>query len=192
MLCTDILAARRVASPLDVARWRAKLRGVSEPVQRALATRGHTRRLGQALARALRAGDLVVLEGDLGAGKTFLIRVIARALGVPTSIPITSPTFTLAHELPGRLPILHCDLYRLDDPDELWQLGLLEQIGGEGVVLVEWGERFLDALGGEGLLIRLDLRPEGGRAAVLEPQGAAGCALLERWRAEERRGTVPR
>lgn len=134
----------------------------------------------------------MVLEGDLGAGKTFLIRVVARALGVPTSVPITSPTFTLAHELPGRLPILHCDLYRLDDPDELWQLGLLEQLGGEGVALVEWGERFLDALGGEGLLIRLALRSEGGRAAVLEPHGAPGRALLDRWLAEERRAPVRR
>src|SRR5687767_12206225 len=91
-----------------------------------LDTRRASRRLGELLASAARPGDLLVLEGDLGAGKTFLVRSIARALGVPSRKPVTSPTFTLVHEHAARIPIVHADLYRLADGDELVELGLSE------------------------------------------------------------------
>ena len=103
---------------------------------------GDTRRLGQALAAALRAGDLLVLEGSLGAGKTFLVQAIARALGVPASQPVTSPTFEIVHEFSGRVPVVHADLYRLEPSQPIDELGLLARIGNDAVVLVEWGERF--------------------------------------------------
>lgn len=137
-----------------------------------------TRRLGGALADALRPGDLVVLEGDLGAGKTFLVRAIARALGVPEEIPVTSPTFTLLHELPGRVPIVHADLYRLEDADDLVELGLFERIGEDAVVLVEWGERFAEALGPVALILRLALTGEAARRARLEAPTARGVEIL--------------
>jgi len=145
----------------------------------ALPTRRATRRLGAALAAALAPGDLLLLEGDLGAGKTFLVRAIARGLGVPSAVRITSPTFTLIHEHVGRMPIVHADLYRLGLPDELVELGLVERVGSDAVVLIEWGERFAAALGGEGLLVRLSLIAEG-RSARLEARGARAEALLER------------
>jgi tRNA threonylcarbamoyladenosine biosynthesis protein TsaE len=152
---------------------------IPREVSIALPTRRATRRLGAALAAALEPGDLLLLEGDLGAGKTFLVRAIARGLGVPSSVRITSPTFTLVHEHAGRLPIVHADLYRLGDPDELVELGLVERIGGAAVVLIEWGERFAAALGGAGLRLSLSLC-EPGRSARLEARGARAEALLER------------
>ncbi|MGD8860167.1 MAG: tRNA (adenosine(37)-N6)-threonylcarbamoyltransferase complex ATPase subunit type 1 TsaE [Myxococcales bacterium] len=148
-----------------------------------LPTRGATRRLGRRLAACLRAGDLVVLEGDLGAGKTFLVRAIARGLEVPAEVRVTSPTFDLVHELPGRALLVHADLYRLDDPESLTELGLFEHIGGDAVVLVEWGARFLDVLGPEGLQIELGL-DAGGRHARVTARGARGRALLSELRRE--------
>lgn len=145
-----------------------------------LPTRTHTRRFGQALARTLGPGDLVILEGDLGAGKTYLVRTLARALGVPRSVPVTSPTFELVHELPGRVPIVHADLYRLSPDDSLEELGLLSRIGVDAVVLVEWGLRFERELGPGGLLITLALVQGEGRVARIRPRGASGQALLGR------------
>ncbi|HEX7478015.1 MAG TPA: tRNA (adenosine(37)-N6)-threonylcarbamoyltransferase complex ATPase subunit type 1 TsaE [Polyangiales bacterium] len=154
--------------------------GGSEGIQIVLRTRADTRRLGGLLACCLRPGDLVVLEGDLGAGKTFLVRAIARALGVPASVPVTSPTFELVHELPGRVPIVHADLYRLADSDSLEELGLGSRIGADAVVLVEWGDRFAAHLGQEGLWLALALADERGRTCTLTPKGPAGHALLAR------------
>jgi len=132
------------------------------------------------MARVLEVGDLVVLEGDLGAGKTFLVRAIARAMEVPTDIVVTSPTFELVHELPGRVPIVHVDLYRLDAPEMLIELGLNERIGRDAVVLVEWGERFGRELGDQGLWAYLLFNSDGERLARFVPHGARGEQLLDR------------
>jgi tRNA threonylcarbamoyladenosine biosynthesis protein TsaE len=144
-----------------------------------LATRRHTVRLGRALGRSLSPGDLLVLEGDLGAGKTFLVRAIARALGVPASVAVTSPTFTLVNEYAARVPLVHADLYRLGDADELVELGLLDRIGRDAAVIIEWGDRFADVLGDEGLWIHLAYA-EVGRCARLEARGPRGTQLLAR------------
>jgi tRNA threonylcarbamoyladenosine biosynthesis protein TsaE len=125
-------------------------------VELSLSSRRDTTRLGARLGAVLAHGDLVLLSGDLGAGKTFLARAIARALGVPTDTAIASPTFTLVqeYETPRGL-LLHCDLYRLRDEDptrtsiEIRRLGLAERRAEGAIVLVEWGEGFERELGGE-------------------------------------------
>lgn len=166
-------------------------------MQLELPTRRSTIRLARALAEQLEGGDLVVLSGDLGAGKTFFARALCRALGVPPSIPITSPTFTLVHEHEGRLPIAHADAYRLGGGagdagaiDELAQLGLRDQRAEGALLLVEWGETFVEALGGDALMIHL-LAPAdpvaSGRAALMSATGPRGAAVLaeledELWR----------
>lgn len=139
-----------------------------------LPNRRATRRLGRALASVLAPGDVVWLEGELGAGKTFLARAILRGLGVPTAIPVTSPTFALAHEHEGRVPIRHLDLYRLIDPDDLIELGLDEGMD-ERVTIVEWGARFRAAIGARGLEIALAVDGERriARITALDARGAA-------------------
>jgi tRNA threonylcarbamoyladenosine biosynthesis protein TsaE len=154
-----------------------------QQVQLRLRSRSDTRKLGTALGQALQAGDLVVLEGGLGAGKTFLVQAVARALGVPRSEPVTSPTFEILHEFVARLPLLHADLYRLDPSEPLDELGITARLGGDAVVLVEWGDRFIDQLGAAGLWVYLELATAGNRSARdcrLQARGARGEALLRR------------
>lgn len=98
--------------------------------------------LGRSVGRALKGGELLLLEGDLGFGKTVFARGIALALGIAQE-EVSSPSFTLVHEYKGgRLPIFHIDLYRLETPeDEVGTLGIEEILAVGGVVLVEWGEK---------------------------------------------------
>ena len=97
--------------------------------------------LGRRTGRALRPGSLVVLQGELGAGKTVFARGVAVGLGIPES-DVSSPTFTLVQEYRGgRLPLFHADLYRLEAEAEIGALGIEDMLQGGGVVLVEWGER---------------------------------------------------
>jgi tRNA threonylcarbamoyladenosine biosynthesis protein TsaE len=114
----------------------------SLPVKVALPNRRATIALGQRIALALTPGDLVLLDGALGAGKTFLARSILRALGVPPKAVIASPTFGLVHSYEGRSgDLLHVDLYRLRDGDmaaEVARLGLREARGEGAIVLAEW------------------------------------------------------
>jgi tRNA threonylcarbamoyladenosine biosynthesis protein TsaE len=141
-----------------------------QPERIELETRRQTVRLGRILAQTARAGDLLVLSGDLGAGKTFLARSMGRALGVHREQRITSPTFTLVHQYAARLPLVHADLYRVHEPRGLVELGLQELRGDGAVVVVEWGEPFVDELGGDALTLKLELAPRG-RVAVLEATG---------------------
>ncbi len=132
-----------------------------------------TEALGERLAAGLRAGDLVVLAGPLGAGKTALVRGLARGLGVAG--PVTSPTFVIAREhrpLPGGtgVPLVHVDAYRLgtagDVAAELDDLDLDTDLDG-AVVAVEWGEGVAERLAARHLLVRLDRRPDDVRVAVV-------------------------
>ena len=147
----------------------------------ALPTRRETRRLGARLASLLRPGDVVVLEGPLGAGKTFLVRAIARGLGVPQREPITSPTFALVHEITsGRVPLTHADLYRLGDASELDALGLPEALA-RSVGVVEWGARFASTIADDGIVLELAGRDdERGRRATISARGPRGEELVER------------
>ena len=142
-----------------------------------LPTRRSTIQLARRLAGALQGGDLVVLAGGLGAGKTFFARALCRALGVPADVPVTSPTFTLVHEYEGRIPIRHADVYRLGSPGELVELGLREQRADGALLVVEWGEPYLEALGGDGLLLELAVSPEGARTAHPAATGPRSEAL---------------
>ncbi len=144
-----------------------------------------TARLGELLGGLLRPGDVVVLTGDLGAGKTCLTAGVARGLG--DAGPVTSPTFTImcVHD-GGRVPLYHFDLYRLDDPAQLDDIGLYDALDGDGACLVEWGELFSDELGDERLdleLVRDDAHGEPGeepaRLVRLEPRGARARALAD-------------
>jgi tRNA threonylcarbamoyladenosine biosynthesis protein TsaE len=99
-----------------------------------------TREFGRELAGQLVNGDLLVLTGPLGAGKTCLIKGIAVGLGVPEE-DTKSPSFTLVNEYCGRMPLYHFDLYRMKDESELYQIGWDEYLMRDGIVVVEWGEK---------------------------------------------------
>jgi tRNA threonylcarbamoyladenosine biosynthesis protein TsaE len=139
-----------------------------------LRSRRDTIRLARAIGSRLAAGDLVLLSGDLGAGKTFLARAVARAAGVDEAQAIASPTFTLVQEYASpRGPILHADLYRLlDSPAglaiEVARLGLRERRAEGAIVLVEWGDGALDALGDDAAFtVHLAITGEHAREATL-------------------------
>lgn len=141
----------------------------------ALPTRRETRRFGARLASVLRPGDVVFLEGPLGAGKTFLVRALCRALGVPAREPVQSPTFALVHEIDSaRVPITHADLYRLSDPSELDVLGLPEAIT-RSIAVIEWGERFADAIAPDGIVVTIAREP---RAATITARGPRGDEII--------------
>lgn len=118
-----------------------------------LSTRRATRTFARAVAQGLQPADLVVLTGPLGAGKTFFVRAVARHLGLEPDELVTSPTFALVRELPTTPPLVHADLYRLAEPSQVRELGLWSARADGGVLLVEWGEAFVEALGGDALTI---------------------------------------
>jgi tRNA threonylcarbamoyladenosine biosynthesis protein TsaE len=99
-----------------------------------------TELLGHGLARWLKAGDVVALHGELGAGKTCLVRGLARGLGLEES-QVASPSFSLINEYPGPVPLFHMDCYRLQSSEEIEELGLEEYMDGPGVTVIEWAER---------------------------------------------------
>ena len=116
-----------------------------------------TERFAARLSARLRPGDVVALVGGLGAGKTCFCRGLARGLGVPPTVPITSPTFTVMNAYAGgRLPVYHFDLYRLSDLDELEAVGYRDFVGGDGVALLEWADRVPDGLPERYIEVRLE------------------------------------
>jgi tRNA threonylcarbamoyladenosine biosynthesis protein TsaE len=122
-------------------------------VERALThSTDETLALAGTVGELLRAGDVVSLVGDLGAGKTVFARGVARALGVTE--PVVSPSFTIVREYDGRMPLVHVDVYRIDTVQELYDLGFEELVRDDAVTLVEWGHMI------DGLLPpdRLDVR----------------------------------
>jgi tRNA threonylcarbamoyladenosine biosynthesis protein TsaE len=132
-----------------------------------------TTALGESLGAVARAGDLICLWGELGAGKTHLAKAFGAGLGVTETI--TSPSFILMAEYEGRLPLFHVDPYRLSRAEDALQGGLLDERQSSGVTLVEWPERLGDALPAD----RLDIRIEGSGE---EPRSIDLIALSDRYR----------
>jgi tRNA threonylcarbamoyladenosine biosynthesis protein TsaE len=145
-----------------------------------LPNRRSTIRLARLLAPLLEPSDFVVLAGDLGTGKTFFVRALCRGLGVPGEIEVTSPTFTLVQEMKGRLPIFHADAYRLRDEGELLALGLRDARSEGALLLLEWGEPYVAALGGDALSISFEHGASpSARRATIDGVGERGRALAD-------------
>jgi tRNA threonylcarbamoyladenosine biosynthesis protein TsaE len=130
-----------------------------------------TAALGWRLAQRLFPGAVIGLIGPLGAGKTQLVRAIAKGLDIADSRIVTSPTFGLIHEYKARLPIYHFDVYRLKSLEEFRDLGVHEYFDGAGVCLIEWADRVAECLPRERLEIALEITGETTRRATLRAYG---------------------
>lgn len=129
-----------------------------------------TRALGEALASSLRPGDVLLLFGDMGAGKSELTRGIARGLGIDG--PISSPSFTILQVYDdGRIPLYHFDWYRLQDVEELYEMGMDEYLGGDGIAVVEWPTQCPEAIPPCHLAITLTPAEEAVREITWQPVG---------------------
>jgi tRNA threonylcarbamoyladenosine biosynthesis protein TsaE len=112
--------------------------------------------IGEIIGSLLERGDIVAMMGELGAGKTCLTQGIARGIGVPDSYRVTSPTFTLINEYPGRMPLFHLDTYRLAGSQDLADMGYEEYFFSDGVVVIEWAEKIKDILPEGSIVLRID------------------------------------
>lgn len=129
-----------------------------------------TSNIGEQLGRLLIKGNIICLTGDLGAGKTAFTKGIAKGLGVLDYV--TSPTYTIINEYQGRLPLYHFDVYRLNDVEEMYELGYEEYFFGDGVVVVEWADVVRDIIPGERLWITiLNTKGDDSREIIMEPTG---------------------
>ncbi|HEY6874421.1 MAG TPA: tRNA (adenosine(37)-N6)-threonylcarbamoyltransferase complex ATPase subunit type 1 TsaE [Geobacteraceae bacterium] len=136
--------------------------------------------LGERLGALVGPGDFIALTGELGSGKTHFARGVAAGLGVNSSVPVTSPTYTIMNLYAGRFPLYHFDLYRLAGDQEAAELGFEEYFYGEGVCLVEWAERWQDILPEDRLTIFFGYRDDNDRSIILEPHGVRYEAIVSR------------
>ena len=119
-----------------------------------------TLQLGKSLGSSLIPGDIILLNGDLGAGKTHLTQGICYGMGLDKDSYIRSPTFTLINEYQGKLPIYHIDLYRIDSLEEIYSLGLEEILFNQGITIIEWAEKLRSPKNPKNLLLNIQDRIE--------------------------------
>jgi tRNA threonylcarbamoyladenosine biosynthesis protein TsaE len=151
-----------------------------------------TTALGVRLGRLLRPGDVVALVGELGTGKTQLVRGACEGAGVAAG-EVSSPSFAIVATYRGHIPVHHADLYRIGDEDELYGTGFGDLVGGEGALLVEWADLVPGALPAERLELRLahDARAPDVRRIAIEGTGARAAALARALAAPSRRRASP-
>lgn len=135
--------------------------------------------LGSVIGAQLAPGDVVSLVGELGSGKTCFTRGLARGLGIDGAVPIVSPTFTLINEYPGQMPLYHFDLYRIREISEILELGYQEYFFGEGITVIEWGERAEELLPEEHLRVEFRYQDETVREISVRGRGKRFERLLQ-------------
>ncbi|MFO7761512.1 MAG: tRNA (adenosine(37)-N6)-threonylcarbamoyltransferase complex ATPase subunit type 1 TsaE [Desulfobia sp.] len=140
-----------------------------------------TGKLGYRIGQDAAPGDIITLAGDLGSGKTTLTQAIGKGLGVPPWCYITSPTFNLLQEYPGRLPLYHIDLYRLQNAEELEELGFEEYLYGEGLTVIEWPDRLGYRLPADYLELQLTINSNTSRSAFLTCHGRYSNSCRLEW-----------
>lgn len=144
-----------------------------------------TKQLAATLAPYLHEGDVIMLEGDLGAGKTQFVQGVAEGLGVVD--PVTSPTFNILLQYDGgRLPLYHFDLYRLDDASQLEDVAYYETLEADGVSFVEWGSKFEEALPYGYLEISIKVEENGMRQVKIHSFGTRARSILRVWAADSK------
>ena len=130
-----------------------------------------TKALGTVLGKISRPGDVILLTGDLGAGKTTLTQFIAQSLDVPDEYYVTSPSFALMHEYPGRINLYHMDCYRLHGEDDVEESGLMDYVVADGLSVVEWPDRLGSLVPDERLELEISLFEKDVRVVVITSHG---------------------
>ncbi len=138
-----------------------------------------TRQLGRKIGRLANQPLIIALIGDLGSGKTAFVQGLAKGLDVPVEYYITSPTFTLINEYPGRLPLIHADLYRLETAQDLEDIGLDELIYDQGVLAIEWADKLVHNLSGDYLIVQFEIIDDDCRKINLIAYGHNGINLIK-------------
>lgn len=138
-----------------------------------------TRQVGRRLGERADAGTVIALYGDLGSGKTVFVQGVARGLDVPAGYYVTSPSYTLVNEYPGRHPVFHVDLYRLGNISDLEDIGLHEIIGGDGVVAIEWADRIRGEFSREYIAVHFEVPNGELRKICLTAYGHSNVNLLK-------------
>ncbi len=139
-----------------------------------------TMRIGAALGSLLVSGDVVGLTGELGAGKTWFVKGVARGCSGVNEHDVTSPTFTIINEYAGRVPVYHCDAYRLAGPGDLENIGFEEYTDGDGITIVEWSEKISGSLPPDRIDVAIGYMSESGRRLVFTGTGDHANAVLSR------------
>ena len=139
-----------------------------------------TKRLGSKIGDCLKAEAIFALTGDLGSGKTTFVQGLAKGLDVPDGYYITSPSYTLINEYPGRFPLFHVDLYRIEDPVDFEDIGLYEILDDNNVVAIEWSDRIQPELLPEHVTIQFEISGEDSRNIYLSAYGLKGVNLLRK------------
>ena len=137
-----------------------------------------TQSLGRKIGVRISAGTVLALTGELGSGKTAFVQGLARGLDVPDNYYITSPSYTLVNEYPGRFPLFHVDLYRLDSLLDVEDIGLYEMLTAKGVVAIEWAERLHDDHLTEYLAVHFEMRNDTSRRISITTYGLDDVNLL--------------
>jgi tRNA threonylcarbamoyladenosine biosynthesis protein TsaE len=143
-----------------------------------LPTLEQTQTLGRIIGEQANPGQIILLDGGLGAGKTTITQAIGRGLAVDPKHYITSPTFSIIHEYPGRIPLYHMDFYRINDEVELVELGIEEYLYGNGLTVIEWPERLGTYTPVDRLHIKLNITGDESRTAILTVNGPGWQPLL--------------
>jgi tRNA threonylcarbamoyladenosine biosynthesis protein TsaE len=138
-----------------------------------------TRKLGKNIGACLRTELVLALIGDLGSGKTSFVQGLAEGLGVPDDYYITSPSYTMINEYPGRLPLFHVDLYRLEEPVDFEDIGLYDILGDNYVVAMEWADRIPQALLPDHVKITFEISGDQSRKVFMSAHGANAVVLLK-------------
>jgi len=137
-----------------------------------------TKALGQKIGQQLKPGAVIALTGELGSGKTVFVQGLAAGMEVPADYYITSPTFTFINEYPGRHPFYHVDLYRIENRDDLDEIGLFEIIHGEGISAIEWADRLQEDIPAKYLDIHLEIIDDKTRKFFIDTYGLETIILI--------------
>jgi tRNA threonylcarbamoyladenosine biosynthesis protein TsaE len=149
-------------------------------IQFSTQTLAETQQLGKQVGTHVQPGSVLTLKGDLGSGKTAFVQGIAKGLEVPGDYYITSPTFTLINEYPGRCRLFHMDLYRITGAEELEDIGIEDILCGDGVVAIEWAEKLPDEMIAGHLLIQISITDDQSRQICMIPHGLKAENLIKK------------